>query len=83
MKFIKRLYRFDLSVLFCLRTPVIPAEAGISSIHRSTHRDSRFRGHDGVNENENKKFALKQTGIFKPNRYNYSQSFRLSSKESL
>ena len=81
------LYRFDLPVLPCLKTPVIliqpvvPAEAGIVSIHRSGLGKSRFRGDNkrgeddglcmndevcgnaGVNENKNKKIALRKQGF--------------------
>ena len=76
IKFLKliEIYRFDLSfpILLCLKTPVLPATAGIVSTHRFDSRDSRFRGNDGlcgndkrngndeVNENENRKSALKK-----------------------
>ena len=57
--------RFDLKipVFRRLKTPAIPAEAGISSTHRSTCRDFRLHGNNRVN-NENKK-----SGSFKSNRY--------------
>ena len=77
-------FDLNFPVRFCLKTPaqpvppiqpVIPATAGIVSTHRAAVGDSRFcrkagrDGSAGVNENENKKFAVKkrefsnQTGI--------------------
>ena len=41
-----QIYRFDLSVLICLKTPVIPAKAEILSTYRSALGDSRFRWND-------------------------------------
>ena len=56
--------------------PVIPAKAGISSTHRWNQLDSQLLGTDGVNETENKKFALKKQEFL--NQTGKSKNFKQS-----